>query len=136
MAESSGWNNRSAASQRSGFMSSMAHARAYDHGATLPVHSNSEYSHMGFYSRRMQNGETFSGGHSRSRSMQAVNTPESANGAALVIDIHRQYGRILSPTNVRRPNLHIFFSLQTLNGTEPLSAITDDLSELFEVGDQ
>uniref|UniRef100_A0A9J2P728 Uncharacterized protein n=1 Tax=Ascaris lumbricoides TaxID=6252 RepID=A0A9J2P728_ASCLU len=133
------WNHRQGG-QRFG-VPPVAYGRPFSQ-RPLPVHSSSEYSQSGLSTRRAQLDEPF--GRLRSRSSQALANLETAAGPeeaminekALVLDVHRAYGRILSPTNLHRPNVHIFFSLNTLSGSEPLSAITNNLCEIFEVGDQ
>uniref|UniRef100_A0A915ASS2 Mpv17-like protein n=4 Tax=Parascaris univalens TaxID=6257 RepID=A0A915ASS2_PARUN len=133
------WNHRQGG-QRFG-VPPVAYGRPFGQ-RPLPVHSSSEYSQSRLSTRRAQLDEPF--GRLRSRSSQALTNLETAvgpeeatvNEKALVLDVHRAYGRILSPTNLHRPNVHIFFSLDTLSGSEPLSSITNDLCEIFEVGDQ
>ncbi|VDM37332.1 unnamed protein product [Toxocara canis] len=134
------WNHRSGGQRFSA--PPMAYGQPFNQ-RPLPSHSNSEYSQSGYEVRTAQYGEPF-GGRLRSRSIQGLASLETVPGPeehminekAVVIDVHRRYGRILSPTNIRMPNVHIFFSLKTFSGNEPLSAVTNNLSEIFEVGDQ
>lgn len=52
----------------------------------------------------------------------------------LILEVQREYGRILSQSNFSTPNIHIYFSLSTLVNDAPLSAITDNLTDIFQAG--
>ncbi|VDK89024.1 unnamed protein product [Litomosoides sigmodontis] len=66
-------------------------------------------------------------GHSRS-------IPELVRETGLILEVQREYGRILSQSNFSAPNIHIYFSSSTLVNDAPLSVITDNLSDIFQAG--
>uniref|UniRef100_A0A2K6VYG0 Uncharacterized protein n=1 Tax=Onchocerca volvulus TaxID=6282 RepID=A0A2K6VYG0_ONCVO len=60
--------------------------------------------------------------------------PEVVRETGLILEVQREYGRILSQTNFSKPNIHIYFSLSTVVNDAPLSVITDNLADVFQVG--
>ncbi|VDM96818.1 unnamed protein product [Thelazia callipaeda] len=52
----------------------------------------------------------------------------------LILEVQRDYGRIISRSNFTRPYIHFYFSLSTLVNDVPLNAITDNLANIFQVG--
>lgn len=52
----------------------------------------------------------------------------------LILEVQREYGRILSQSNFSTPNIHIYFSLSTVVNDAPLSVITDNLADVFQAG--
>uniref|UniRef100_A0A0R3RHA9 Tudor domain-containing protein n=1 Tax=Elaeophora elaphi TaxID=1147741 RepID=A0A0R3RHA9_9BILA len=60
--------------------------------------------------------------------------PELVRETGLILEVQREYGRILSQSNFSSPNIHIFFSLSTLVNDAPLSVITDNLTDVFQAG--
>lgn len=68
---------------------------------------------------------------------------EKIKQLGLVLEVHRDYGRVLCPLNFSSPSIHIFFTLATHLASdssrefdsEALSTITDDLCDLFHAGD-
>lgn len=63
-----------------------------------------------------------------------VSVPELVRETGLILEVKREYGRILSQTNFSTPNVHIYFSLSTLVNGAPLSVITDSLADVFQAG--
>uniref|UniRef100_A0A1I8ES16 Uncharacterized protein n=1 Tax=Wuchereria bancrofti TaxID=6293 RepID=A0A1I8ES16_WUCBA len=64
----------------------------------------------------------------------AWSIPELVREAGLILEVQREYGRILSQSNFSTPNIHIYFSLSTLVNDAPLSVITDNLADVFQAG--
>ncbi|CAG9532276.1 unnamed protein product [Cercopithifilaria johnstoni] len=60
--------------------------------------------------------------------------PELVRETGLILEVQREYGRILSQSNFSTPNIHIYFSPSTLVNDAPLSAITDNLADIFQAG--
>uniref|UniRef100_A0A915PTZ0 Tudor domain-containing protein n=1 Tax=Setaria digitata TaxID=48799 RepID=A0A915PTZ0_9BILA len=60
--------------------------------------------------------------------------PEVVRETGLILEVQREYGRILSQSNFSSSNIHIYFSLSTLVNDAPLSAITDNLADIFQAG--
>ncbi|VDN18967.1 unnamed protein product, partial [Gongylonema pulchrum] len=59
--------------------------------------------------------------------------PMPVRETGLVLEVRRDFGRVLSPTNFSMPNIHIYFSLATFVNDSMLSTITDNLADLFQV---
>ncbi|VDN81187.1 unnamed protein product [Brugia pahangi] len=64
----------------------------------------------------------------------AWSIPELVRETGLILEVQRDYGRILSQSNFSTPNVHIYFSLSTLVNDAPLSVITDNLADVFQAG--
>ncbi|EJD75975.1 hypothetical protein LOAG_16973 [Loa loa] len=60
--------------------------------------------------------------------------PELVRETGLILEVQREYGRILSQSNFSASNIHIYFSLSTLVNDAPLSVITDNLADVFQAG--
>ncbi|VBB27048.1 unnamed protein product, partial [Acanthocheilonema viteae] len=60
--------------------------------------------------------------------------PELVRETGLILEVQREYGRILSQSNFSTPNIHIYFSPSTLVNDAPLSVITDNLADVFQAG--
>ncbi|MFH4983119.1 hypothetical protein AB6A40_009828 [Gnathostoma spinigerum] len=58
------------------------------------------------------------------------------NEVAIVTEVSKELGRLITPSNFANPNWEIFFSLSThLNGA-PLRELTEDLTLIFYPGCQ
>ncbi|KAM3728605.1 3,4-dihydroxy-2-butanone 4-phosphate synthase [Dirofilaria immitis] len=68
------------------------------------------------------------------RNSHSWSIPEVIRETGLILEVQREYGRILSQTNFSTPNIHIYFSLSTLVNDAPLSVITDNLADIFQAG--
>uniref|UniRef100_A0A914WMH7 Uncharacterized protein n=1 Tax=Plectus sambesii TaxID=2011161 RepID=A0A914WMH7_9BILA len=59
---------------------------------------------------------------------------ESIESVAMVVDVNRKCGRLLIPENVSKPNLIVFFDLNTMLDDQPIRAFSDNVQDIIQPG--
>uniref|UniRef100_A0A914VN56 Uncharacterized protein n=1 Tax=Plectus sambesii TaxID=2011161 RepID=A0A914VN56_9BILA len=59
---------------------------------------------------------------------------ESMESVAMVVDVNPKCGRLLIPENVSKPNLIVFFDLNTMLDDQPIRAFSDNVQDIIQPG--